>query len=126
LNAIGSEVGEVHAQTTEITKTLQQQEIEAAQSKKDEERRRLTLEEKARQSEVDSENDPLMFARANISGTTGGGLQVYIDSPRTLSLPFSEPTLRIAFREGTAKALLTIVTERRIFAIRRALGTSGN
>lgn len=127
LNKIGGEVGEVHKQTTDIQKKLEQQQAEELLRRREaEEQQRLAIE-KAKKDDLERENDPYSFAQvvylmASKMTSLGPAWRVTaaISSQppaRTLvdqsvGRPFIDPKLQIAFRTGVRKAWAVDVTDR--------------
>jgi hypothetical protein len=118
LHGIGTEVGEVHAQTTEIAKTLEQQQAEETQRRAEAEKQRVQAEEEARREVEEKEKDPSQFALINPAAVPGtrvgslsrpGRLMVQVISPRGLVTPL----LKIVFRDGTNHATLVTPTDQR-------------
>jgi hypothetical protein len=117
LHGIGAEVGEVHAQTTEIAKTLEQQQAEEAQRKVEAEKQRMQAEEEARREAEEHERDPSYFARLSLRGrpamrASPATLLILVGSPPPNYPAFVAPSMKVAFRDANNDARLATVTDR--------------
>ncbi len=111
LTVLNSKVDDVHAQTTDIQKTLHQ-------SQEEEARQRQLTQEEAAQAARQASNDPNAFAVISMQAVQHE-LLIYIGvaAQRTASvLPYSRPTLRIVLRDDRGRASLVKVTDRQTTA----------
>ena len=114
LNAIGSEVSSVHADTSDIKKTIEQESADAAQRRKEDEERQRAAEERTRKAQEDKDNDPEMFTRAQIVELSHFNFIVAFSSAPPLYPPFLDPTFRIALRKGEKRAWVINVVNRQV------------